>query len=212
MVDKIINVIDYDMGNAKSVQNALRKIDIDSKIVTDPNDLDNSCGIILPGVGSFHKAIQNLNKNNLFQKINILVAEKGIPYLGICLGMQLIADDSTENQLTKGFGWIKGSVRKIGASNNITLPHVGWNQIKKNNNSILLSRVEDDTNYYFDHSFALSCSTSSLISSTVEYGNENIISSVEFGNIFGTQFHPEKSQLNGLRVLKAFTQFVYSNR
>jgi len=212
MNKKLITIIDYNMGNAKSVKNSLKKIDINAKIVSQPTDLEESCGIILPGVGSFNKAIKNLYTNKLFQKINTLVKEEHIPYLGICLGMQLIAEDSTENQLTKGFGWIRGKVRKIDSNNQIRLPHVGWNQIVKNGNSKLLSRIENNTNYYFDHSFALSCDTQNIISSTVNYGNKNLIASIEFDNIFGTQFHPEKSQINGLRVLKAFTKFVYSNQ
>ena len=198
------------MGNAKSVQNALKRINIKSHIIKKADELENSCAIILPGVGSFKQAIKNLKADGMFEKINYLVHEKNIPYLGICLGMQLIAKDSSENQLTKGFGWIDSIVRRINIEEKYRLPHVGWNNIIKNGSSILLSRVESDTNYYFDHSFELICDISSNISSFINYGDKRIISSIEQGHIFGTQFHPEKSQLNGLRVLKAFTNFVCS--
>jgi len=210
MNDIIINIIDYKMGNAKSVQNALKRINIKSHIIKKADELENSCAIILPGVGSFKQAIKNLKADGMFEKINYLVHEKNIPYLGICLGMQLIAKDSSENQLTKGFGWIDSIVRRINIEEKYRLPHVGWNNIIKNGSSILLSRVESDTNYYFDHSFELICDISSNISSFINYGDKRIISSIEQGHIFGTQFHPEKSQLNGLRVLKAFTNFVCS--
>ena len=210
MNDRLINIIDYRMGNAKSVQNALKRINIKSHIVKRADELKNSCAIILPGVGSFKQAIKNLKANSMFEEINYLVHEKNIPYLGICLGMQLITKDSSENQLTKGFGWIDSRVRRIDIEEKYRLPHVGWNNIIKNGESILLSRVENDTNYYFDHSFELVCDISSSISSFFSYGDKRIISSIEQGHIFGTQFHPEKSQLNGLRVLKAFTNFACS--
>ena len=200
------------MGNARSVKNSLKKINIDSEIITNPDGLENSCGIVLPGVGSFNKAVKNLKSSNLFQKINISVTEKKIPYLGICLGMQLIAENSSENKPTRGFGWIKGEVRKIKTDDQIRLPHVGWNQIEINSDSKLLSRGKNYSNYYFDHSYALSCDAPDRISSMVSYGKNKIISSIEFGNIFGTQFHPEKSQLNGLRVLKAFSEIVRINK
>jgi len=203
----MIHIIDYKMGNARSVQNALERIDISSKIVRNPLELKESKGIILPGVGSFKQAIKNLKYYGLFEEINYLVLEKNIPYLGICLGMQLIANDSSENQPTKGFGWINSKVRRIKIKENYSLPHVGWNDISKNFNSILLKRIDDNSNYYFDHSFELLTDSIKTISSFTNYGNKKIISSIEHKNIFGTQFHPEKSQINGLRVLKAFTEY-----
>jgi len=212
MSKKSITIIDYNMGNARSVQNALKKLNVEAKIVSKPKSLENSCAIILPGVGSFKQAVENLKAKRLFQEINTLVLDKHIPFLGICLGMQLIAQDSTENVLTKGFGWIKARVRRMDLEQQYRLPHVGWNQIEKRGNPVLLSRIENHTNYYFDHMYAFSCSNLSPVSSTVNYGNKAIISSIEDGHIFGTQFHPEKSQLNGLRVLKAFTEFVWSNQ
>ena len=211
MNKKIISIIDYGMGNAQSVKNALHQLNVNSIIINSPNSLDKTNAIILPGVGSFKQAMDNLNQIGFYKKIDNLVQNESIPFLGICLGMQLIAKDSTENELTKGFGWIDARVRKINVSKQYRLPHVGWNQIEKKNNTILLSRVENLTNYYFDHTYALFCDKPNIVSSLVTYGNKTMVSSVEDGHIFGTQFHPEKSQVNGLRVLKAFTKVLYSD-
>ena len=154
--------------------------------------------------------MKNLGDLDIIPSLKQMIIDEGKPVVGICLGMQLITKDSSENQLTKGFGWIDSRVRRIDIEEKYRLPHVGWNNIIKNGESILLSRVENDTNYYFDHSFELVCDISSSISSFFSYGDKRIISSIEQGHIFGTQFHPEKSQLNGLRVLKAFTNFACS--
>ena len=208
MNKKNIFIIDYEMGNAQSVKNALNKINVKSKIISTSNTLSNCDAIILPGVGSFKQAVYNLIKKELFNPIDDLVKNKKTPFLGICLGMQLIGKDSTENGLTKGFGWIDGRVRRIDLDSKYRLPHVGWNEINKEKEASLLSRVKDLSNYYFDHTYSLICDNTKLVSSTVKYGNKKIISSIEYENIFGTQFHPEKSQLIGLRVLKAFCKLI----
>ncbi len=201
----IIGLIDYGMGNLMSIQNALDFLQFPSRITRDKDELKHFSAFILPGVGAFGEAMRNLNSLEILLSLDKEVGKKGKPLLGICLGMQLLANDSDEMGFHKGLGWIDGHVRKI--KTKLRLPHVGWNEIKVIRKKPLFERLPDTCSFYFDHSYQFLASNSSIVSSVSVYGTE-IISSVQSGNLFGVQFHPEKSQRNGLKMLRGFTNYI----
>ena len=198
----MVAIIDYGMGNVASVQKALRFLKIDSKVTSNFEEIDNSKYIILPGVGSFHQAMENLEDRKLIPFLKEKVAE-GKPFLGICLGMQLLAERGYEDGVTAGLGFIEGDVIRIPDSN-LPVPHIGWNNI-----TIKIPQYFDnlkDNNFYFVHSYFFNAKNNQDISATVKYGND-LVAVVQKNNVFGTQFHPEKSQTAGLQVLKNFIDF-----
>ena len=196
----MVAIIDYGMGNVQSVQKALTAINVES-IITDEAEVIAKCShIILPGVGSFKKAMENLHAKGLVTILTKEVKEKKKRFLGICLGMQLLAEKGFEDGETNGLGFIEGSVQRI-PDNNLPTTHIGWNNINVKNNKYF-STVRDN-NFYFVHSFCLQPANPSDVAATVEYGCE-ITAAVLRDNVFGTQFHPEKSQIEGLEILKNF--------
>lgn len=204
-MDKTICIIDYRSGNIKSVQNALNFLKFDNRVVQDPKELSKYSKFILPGVGSFREAITNLNMLGFSEAIKneVLVGQKQI--LGICLGMQLLAEYGEEEGLSTGLGLIKGTVSKfIFKNNGYKIPHIGFNNVSfvETNNS-LFKMLGDRSDFYFVHSYRLTATESDIVSSWCTYG-EQFISSISSGNIHGTQFHPEKSQGNGLQLLRNF--------
>jgi len=132
----------------------------------------------------------------------------GIPVFGICLGMQMFAEQSTEGGLHEGLGWVKGKVERIPEAPNVRIPHVGWNDLERDSESIMFKNIDETATFYFDHSFALTCDDS-IVAATVTYGSK-IVSAIQHENIMATQFHPEKSQNNGLRLLRNFLNFAES--
>ncbi len=196
----MVAIIDYGMGNVLSVQKALSKLGIDSIVTADKNQISASSHIILPGVGSFNRAMKNLNEKELINTLHHEVKVVKKPFLGICLGMQLLADHGFEDGETKGLGFIEGIVKEI-PSNNLPVPHIGWNEINIKN-AQYFGNVKDN-NFYFVHSFYLEASNVEDVAATVNYGIE-LTAAVQKDNIFGTQFHPEKSQEEGIAVLKSF--------
>ena len=195
----MVAIIDYGMGNVASVQKALRYLKIDSKVTSNFEEINDSKYIILPGVGSFRQAMENLEKRNLVSFLKKKVAE-GKPFLGICLGMQLLAERGHEDGLTAGLGFIEGDVVRIPESD-LPVPHIGWNNITVN-----IPQYFDnlkDNNFYFVHSYFFNASNIEDVSATVNYGKD-LVAVVQKNNVFGTQFHPEKSQKSGLQVLKNF--------
>ena len=209
-----ITVIDYGSGNLKSAAKALEaaanNININSKIVvtSDPKIIKLSKKIILPGQGSFRDCYLGIKKiPGLEDELNEFVLVKKKPIFGICVGMQLFATIGYESQETKGFGWIDGEVRKINNINKtLKLPHMGWNQIELKKDFILFSNLKNRPHMYFIHSYELITKQKDCIIATANYGN-SIIAAVAKDNIFGTQFHPEKSQKNGLKVLENFLKW-----
>tara|TARA_Y100000590_G_scaffold49489_1_gene52346 strand:- start:648 stop:1292 length:645 start_codon:yes stop_codon:yes gene_type:complete len=207
-----IAVIDYGSGNLKSAAKALEvaasNINISSRIVvtSDPKEIKQSDKIILPGQGSFRDCYLSIKKiSGLNEVLNEFVLEKKKPILGICVGMQLFAKTGYESQETKGFGWIDADVRKINNLNKkIKLPHMGWNEIElKKNDCFLFSKIKNKSHMYFIHSYEFMTKQKDCVIATTNYGN-SIIASVVKDNIIGTQFHPEKSQKNGLAILENF--------
>ena len=206
-----ITVIDYGSGNlksaAKALETAARNINKSLKIIvtSDPKKIKQSDKIVLPGQGSFRDCYLGIKKiSGLNETLNELVLEKKKPILGICVGMQLFAKTGYESQETKGFGWIDAEVRKINNINKkLKLPHMGWNEIELKKDCFLFSNIKNKSHMYFIHSYEFMTKQKDYIVATTNYGN-SIIVSVAKENIVGTQFHPEKSQKNGLIILENF--------
>ena len=209
-----ITVIDYGSGNLKSAAKALEtaasNINVKSKIVvtSDPEVIKKSNKVILPGQGSFRDCYLGIKKiPGLNETLNEFVLVKKKPIFGICVGMQLFAKIGYESQETKGFGRIDAIVRKINNINKtLKLPHMGWNQIEFKKDFTLFSGLENKSHMYFVHSYELITKQKDCIVATTNYGNQ-IIVAVAQENIFGTQFHPEKSQKNGLKILENFLKW-----
>jgi len=209
-----ITVIDYGSGNLKSAAKALEaaanNINVDSKIIvtSNPEAIKKSNKVILPGQGSFRDCYLGIKKiPGLEDALNEFVLVKKKPIFGICVGMQLFAKIGYESQETKGFGWIDGIVRKINNINKtLKLPHMGWNQIEFKKDFVLFSGLENKSHMYFVHSYELTTKQKDCIVATTNYGNL-IVVAVAKENIFGTQFHPEKSQKNGLKILENFLKW-----
>lgn len=202
----MICIIDYDLGNVLSVKNAIKKLGFDCKISRDESEISKCRAIILPGVGSFEKGINNLKKYGLIKVLNYNVLQNKKKILGICLGLQLMCKYSEEFGEHQGLSWINARVKKIN-SNELRLPHVGWNKMKILQNNNLLKNIYEDERLYFNHSY---CAKKELINkfnvlAECNYG-EDFIAAIQQENIFGIQPHPEKSQNAGLKILKNFCE------
>jgi glutamine amidotransferase len=209
-----ITVIDYGSGNlksaAKALETAAHNINASTKILvtSDPKIIKESDKIVLPGQGSFGDCYSGIKKiPGLNETLNEFVLEKKKPILGICVGMQLFAKIGYESQKTEGFGWIDAEVRKINNMNKkIKLPHMGWNEIELQKDCFLFSNIKNKSHMYFIHSYEFMTKQKDCVVATTNYGN-SIIVSVAKENIVGTQFHPEKSQKNGLIILENFLKW-----
>ena len=206
-----IAIIDYESGNISSVINSFKSVskktnsDIKIEVTSDLKKISNSDKVILPGQGSFKECMTSLLKiNNLRETLEDFVITKKKPLFGICVGMQMFADVGLEEEETKGFGWIGGKVSKIDNKNNeFKLPHMGWNEILIKKKSNLFKNINDKSHMYFVHSFEFVPNEEQYVTSTINYPKE-IVSSLEKNNIFGTQFHPEKSDKDGLKIIENF--------
>ena len=201
----MITIVDNEMGNIQSVSNALNQLDIENIASRDPSIILNSKGLILPGVGAFPMAMDNLERNGL-DKLLVELINKEIPILGICLGMQLLFEESEEKGLCRGLGVLKGKVKKISKTDQNSVPHVGWNVITITKNNPLTKNLNDESRFYYDHSYYVDETSSKTIAS-LDYGEQMCVA-VNYKNIFGVQFHPEKSQRNGLRLLRNFDNYI----
>jgi len=201
----MIGILDYGVGNLTSVFNGLKYFSPNHEInvITTPRELTECSKIVLPGVGAFADAYRLLQEKGLDEQL-VIEAEKGKPILGICLGMQLLATRSFEGQETKGLNLIPGDVLKIN-SNGVKVPHMGWNSVHKEYDCMLFDDIDNDRDFYFVHSYHLECLESRHVLATTEYGSR-ITAAVRKDNIFGFQFHPEKSQKNGLILLRNFVE------
>ncbi len=203
MKQPIIVIVDYGVGNVFSVQKALAKLNYEKIVISrEVPDINSADALILPGVGAFDQCIKNLRKYNLNTILNEAVLIKKKPILGICVGMQLMADYSEENGNHSGLGWIPGKVVKLQVDKDIPVPHVGWNDIDINTKSKLFKRINNKCHFYFDHSYQYICDQNFVIASC-NY-NVPVASAIAKNNIFGVQFHPEKSQINGLKLFRSF--------
>ena len=200
----MIGIIDYDAGNIMSVKKALDYLGKENKITRDADELLSADHVILPGVGSFGDAMEKLNEYNLVDVI-YKVVDKGTPFLGICLGLQLMFDSSEESPGVSGLSLLPGKIVKFEGNKDIKVPQIGWNSLKFPKESRLFKNVAEDSFVYFVHSYYLKAENQSDVAATSDYG---IVydCAVEAGNIFATQFHPEKSSGVGLQILKNFVE------
>lgn len=194
-------IVDYGLGNVASVRNALVYLGTEVTLSSDFSVLEQADCLILPGVGSFEDGMKKLHRLNLIPILNELVVNKGKPILGICLGMQLMAKRGFENGEFEGLGWLDAEVQKLSVSG-VKIPHVGWNETNISRPSRLWPEVNKQC-FYYVHSYHIVCNNPSDVAATCHHG-ENFTAAVERNNIMGVQFHPEKSQKDGLAVLKAF--------
>ncbi len=197
----MIGIIDYGMGNLQSVKNSCEHLGVKTALVSRPEELGACERLILPGVGAFSEGMENLKKSGLTQSLKTEAVRKKKPFLGICLGMQLLADAGTEGGENAGLGFIKGIVKRLDVPN-LRVPHIGWNDITLQRDNPLLT-PDMAADYYFVHSYYFDAADKETIVATCEYGI-SFPCVVGRGNIFGVQFHPEKSHAFGLRVLKNF--------
>ena len=199
-----ITIVDYGMGNFRSLLNALNYVGARGNVSSDPNVISNADAIILPGVGAFASAMQNIRSRNIEDALNEAIITRGRPILGVCLGMQLLATKGTEGSSERGLGWLKGSVEKIVYTDGLRLPHMGFNSVfYENHDSSLFESIAQGADFYFVHSYHFKVKYPSDVLSITPYG-DGFVSSVAKGNIMGVQFHPEKSQSNGLQLLSNF--------
>lgn len=200
----MIAIIDYGAGNLHSVKNALDFLGAEAVITGDAEEILNADKIILPGVGAFGDAMQKLRSSGL-DKVIKTAAERGTPLLGICLGLQLMFEQSEESPGVAGLGLFRGSVIKIPKKDNIKIPHIGWNSIDVTKDSRLLRGLGDEPYVYFVHSYFISADDADIVSAYTEYGSRLGIA-VEDKNVFAVQFHPEKSGSIGMKILSNFIQ------
>lgn len=204
---KMISIIDYGSGNIRAIGNIYDRLRIPYNVASSPELLINASKIILPGVGAFDATMSMLNKSGFINKLEELVLQRQIPILGICVGMQILSEGSEEGNL-KGLGWIKGNVRKFNKellSHKPKTPHLGWNSVKINKASSILNFINPDDGFYFIHSYYFECFDSKDILAESFYGAD-FTCAVNKDNIFGVQFHPEKSHQNGITLLKNFAE------
>ena len=203
----MITIVDYQMGNLRSVQKACENVGIPAKISSDPSEIADSEKLILPGVGGFGEAIAELRRRDLISPIRDFVGT-GRPLLGICLGLQLLFETGYEGGTHEGIGLLKGDVVRfdwatLGVDEPLKIPHMGWNQVKKVSPSPILADVDDMSYFYFVHSYYVRPTDPSTVALTCDYGTE-FCAMVWKDNIYATQFHPEKSQENGMKLLRGF--------
>ena len=203
-----VTIVDYNSGNISSVINSFKEVAKDKvniEVTADLNKIKTSDKVVLPGQGSFKSCVDALNNiSGLVETLNDFVLINKKPLFGICVGLQMLADIGYEETETKGLGWISGVVSKIdNLSGKFKLPHIGWNQINIVKNSQIFKGIENNSHMYFVHSYEFVPKDKSVISATTDYSS-NIVCSVEKENIFGTQFHPEKSDKIGLKIIDNF--------
>ena len=200
----MIAIIDYDAGNIRSVEKAMAKLGQEVWITRDRERIMNADKVILPGVGSFGDAMAHLRAYNLVEVIKDVVAEKK-PFLGICLGLQLLYESSEETPGVEGLGILKGKILKIPEQEGLKIPHMGWNSLHLQNDGRLFRGIEQNPYVYFVHSYYLKAEEEETVKAATEY-SVNIHASVEKDNVFACQFHPEKSGDLGLQILKNFAE------
>ena len=200
----MIQIVDYGMGNLRSVQKAFERLSVPAQICTRPADLKNCEKLVLPGVGAFRDAIAELRRQEFVEPIKAhIAAEK--PFLGICLGLQLLFDVSYEDGTWEGLGILPGEVVRFPDTAGLKVPHMGWNRVEPAGDCALLAGIPCDSYFYFVHSYYVVPRDESVIAGRTDYG-QSFTSVLQRGRTFATQFHPEKSQQYGLRLLKNFAE------
>lgn len=204
----MIVIVEYGMGNVGSILNMLKKIGVEAKTSSQPDDIRAATKLILPGVGAFDTGVTHLQQSGLIPILNERVLNANVKTLGICLGMQLLGSSSEEGVLP-GLGWIQARTTRFVSTQEapIKIPHMGWNVVAPRGTSTLFKNMEEDARFYFVHSYHVVCNDEADVAAVTRHGIE-CTAAVERGNIFGTQFHPEKSHRFGLSVLKNFVELA----
>lgn len=200
-------IIDYGLGNVQAIENVYKRLHIPVRLAKGSDELNGAEKLILPGVGSFDHAMERFTSSGMRETVTDMVHNKKIPVLGICVGMQMLANKSDEGVLA-GLGWVNGTVRALNSVDKLVklpLPHMGWNDVLPRNACPLFKEIENDSRFYFLHSYFFECNTSENIAAEVEYGM-NFTCAVAKDNIFGVQFHPEKSHHYGTTLLRNFAR------
>jgi len=205
----MIAIIDYGMGNLRSVQKGLERVGFNALVTRDAGQILSARGVVLPGVGAFNACMENLGKFGLIEPIRQIVQQKK-PFLGICLGFQLLFSESEEFGRQKGLDLFAGKVVGFRPGEDLKVPHMGWNRIEKKTNSPFLEGIASGDYVYFVHSFYVVPNDRSIVATTTDYG-ASFASSIATDTLFACQFHPEKSQELGLRILANFGRFVAAN-
>ncbi len=204
----MIGIINYGSGNIQAILNIYKRLNKKAYIANTPEDISKSDKLILPGVGAFDETMEKLVSSGLINVLNDQVLQKNVPVLGICVGMQVMARKSEEGK-REGLGWFDAEVKKLDPINKkgeiVLLPHMGWNSIQPVTNSHLFNGINPDRGFYFLHSYHFVCNSEEDLLARTNYGNV-VTSAVSKGNIFGTQFHPEKSHMNGIQMFKNFSE------
>lgn len=196
----MIVIVDYGMGNLRSVEKVFNRLNAIAIISANPEDISRADKLVLPGVGHFARGMSNLNERNLVGPINEAV-KKGVPLLGICLGMQLLTESSEEGEAS-GLGFIEAVTRKFKVKDSVKVPHMGWNNVIVKENIPLLEGISSDDTFYFAHSYRVEAKSESVVAKTVY--DEEFASIILNGNVIGVQFHPEKSHDSGLKLIDNF--------
>lgn len=206
----MITIINYGLGNINAFVNIYKKADIPVKVASSAYDLKKATKIILPGVGAFDHAMGKLDESGMKEKLNELVLDKKVPVLGICVGMQILAESSEEG-IRPGLGWIPGIVRKFDESKitqRTRLPHMGWNDVEPIGNQPIFGGMEVNPLFYFLHSYYFDCINQEDTIATANYAGANFTCAIRSGNIYGVQFHPEKSHSAGIQLLNNFATII----
>ena len=202
----MIVIIDYGMGNLRSVQKAFEKVGHEALVTNDPAQVAAAAKVVLPGVGAFEDAIAELRRLDLVKPVRAAI-DSGKPFLGICLGLQLLFDVSYENGRHEGLGIVPGEVVRFDLPKGYTVPHMGWNQLAIRRPAPVLGGLAEGTYVYFVHSYYVAPKDPQVIATETDYGG-HFCSMIWRDNVFATQFHPEKSQSDGLRILKNFAELA----
>ena len=207
MQNKIV-IIDYGMGNLRSVQKKFNKVGFEAEISNDPSVIASATKLVLPGVGHFSHGVKKLKELGIWDVLNEVVLEKKTPILGICLGMQLMAKHSHEGDV-EGLGWFDAEVVKFQVEDQLKykVPHMGWNNTSTKKENILYSNLNNESMFYFVHSYYMECKNDADVLATTGY-EDQFVSAIQKENIYGTQFHPEKSHDDGDRMIKNFVELT----
>jgi glutamine amidotransferase len=202
----VISIVDYGLGNIRAFANVYKRLNMPCEIVKSANELEHATKIILPGVGAFDEAMSMLNASGMRELLDDLVVNRKIPVFGICVGMQVLGRSSDEGEMA-GLGWIDGAVKKFDtsalAADAMLLPHMGWNTVTACRSNPLLANLANDPTFYFLHSYYFTCPDDTAVLARTDYGGQ-FICAVNSDNVYGVQFHPEKSHHNGVQLLKNF--------
>lgn len=203
----MITIINYGLGNVKAFANVYQQLNIPFQITNDVNDLETAEKLILPGVGSFDHAMLLLERSGMKDRLQYLVLEKGLPILGVCVGMQMMANSSEEGNMP-GLSWINARVKKFIANSSqqetVRLPHMGWNNVSLMKENKLWSDIKPEPDFYFLHSYYFECETPDSTIGKAAFNQNDFCCAINQNNIYGVQFHPEKSHSNGIQLLKNF--------